>query len=362
MKKLLALQGLRALAAAMVVQIHGVDNYVLKALNRGADDPGMGRGFGGLGVQLFFCISGYIILKSAENLPANLPAALNFIKRRLIRVVPIYWLVTFFYIVKFHLEGHPALPADIWKSLLFIPFTNDSGLMRPVLGVAWTLSYEMFFYALMAVAVAMFARWRVVMVITALLSLTLMGQLLDMPPNPIRVTSLLLLANHWLLFFVVGLVVARLPSHLPMPQLAWQPAFALAAATIAGHMVLSQNIAWYAMHADWMALGACGLAVLVATNTRDVAPGRTSIWSNWLVKAGDGSYSTYLVHGTILGFAARQVGKVTTQDWSMSFSFAMVLVCSAVGYLVYKFIETPMINTLTKMFVTKGQALGSRQG
>jgi exopolysaccharide production protein ExoZ len=352
MKKLLALQGLRALAAAMVVQIHGVDNYVLKALNRGADDPGMGRGFGGLGVQLFFCISGYIILKSAENLPANVPAALNFIKRRLIRVVPIYWLVTFFYIVKFHLEGHPAMPADVFRSFLFIPFTNDSGLMRPVLGVAWTLNYEMFFYALMAVAVALFARWRVVMVITGLLSLTLVGQLLDLPPNPIRVTTWLLLANNWLLFFVVGLVVARLPSYVSMPHLAWQSAFALAAATIATHMVLSQSFAWYASHADWMAMGACGLAVLTATNTRDLAHGPNT-WSDWLVKAGDGSYSTYLVHGTILGFTARLVGKYTTEDWSMPFSFAMVLVCSIAGYQVFKFIEMPLINKLNGIFANK---------
>jgi exopolysaccharide production protein ExoZ len=361
MKRLLALQGLRALAAAMVVQIHGVDNYIMKALNKGADDPGMGRGFGGLGVQLFFCISGFIILRSAENLPCGWSAAWNFSKKRLIRVVPIYWLVTISYICKLYVEGHPVLPLDAIKSFLFIPFTNDLGLIRPVLGVAWTLNYEMFFYALMALAVALFARWRVVVVITALLTMVLAGQLLDMKPNPIRVTSWLLLANDWLLFFVVGLVVARLPAYLSLPQFSWPTAFSLAAATMAMHMVLSQNSVWYVRHADWMALAACGLAVLIATNTRDVSR-EPSWWGEWLVKAGDGSYSTYLVHGTILGFVARLAGKVTTQDWSMTFSFAMVLVCSFAGYQVYKYIETPMINKLTKMFATNSQASANRLG
>jgi len=125
--------------------------------------------------------------------------------------------------------------------------------------------------------------------------------------------------------------------------------------------VLSQNSVWYVRHADWMALAACGLAVLIATNTRDVSR-EPSWWGEWLVKAGDGSYSTYLVHGTILGFVARLAGKVTTQDWSMTFSFAMVLVCSFAGYQVYKYIETPMINKLTKMFATNSQASANRLG
>jgi exopolysaccharide production protein ExoZ len=361
MKKLLALQGLRALAAAMVVQIHGVDNFVLKALNRGSDDPGMGRGFGGLGVQLFFCISGYIILKSAEHLPANAHAAWGFIQRRLIRVVPIYWLVTSFYIVKLYLEGHPALPLDAIKSLLFIPFTNDAGLTRPVLGVAWTLNYEMFFYALVAMAVALFTRWRVAAIVTALLSLALLGQVMGLPVNPVRVTSWLLVTNEWLLYFVVGLAVARLPSHVKLPQLSWQTAFLGAACVIAMHMALAQNVTWYGRHAGWLAMPACGLAVLLATNTHQPAqaPG---FWGACLVKAGDGSYSTYLVHGTILGFAARVAGKLTTQDWSMPFSFAMVLVCSFVGYQVYQYIETPMIQKLNKMLLAKGVNSGTRQG
>ncbi len=360
MKKLLALQGLRAIAAAMVVQVHAVDNYVLKALMKGADDPGMGRGFGGLGVQLFFCISGYIIFKSTDSLPAGAAHAINFIKKRLIRVAPIYWIITFFYIAKMLVEGNPASLQDTVKSMFFIPYTNDIGLMRPVVGVGWTLNYEMFFYALVTASIALFSRFRVVMIVAFLLAFILAGHLFAFEENPIRTTSLLLLANNWLMFFIAGLLVANLPKASSKLTLSWPLALLAACGAIMLHLVLSTLFTWYAAHTTWFSLAACASAVYLATNTQD-APLIDTWWSKLIVKAGDGSYSTYLVHGTILGFTARLAGKLTNHDLSMPFSILMVLVCSFIGYQVYKYIETPVIRLLSDRLLAPRPAAALRE-
>ncbi len=139
------IQALRAFAAIAVASFH-----------TGFSFPFM-RPFGSFGVDVFFVISGYIM---ARILVSN---SSFFFRRRLLRIVPPYWTATvlLFLAALLHPEWMKATrPAvdELVKSLLFIPFVKSNGLYAPVLFVGWSLNYEMYFYAVLAISLLVFHR------------------------------------------------------------------------------------------------------------------------------------------------------------------------------------------------------------
>jgi peptidoglycan/LPS O-acetylase OafA/YrhL len=114
-------------------------------------------GTGAAGVDLFFVISGFVMVYSSMNLIGDRKGWLVFSQRRVIRIVPMYWLATTIKLVLMVLAGEFVLHArfsslDTVMSYLFLPTRNSDGNLFPLLGVGWTLNFEMLFYLLFAAA------------------------------------------------------------------------------------------------------------------------------------------------------------------------------------------------------------------
>ena len=146
---LVSIQYLRGIAAVVVVYFHtGVNsaNFSWPAA--------LPRVFGEAGVDMFFVISGFVMVLVTSRRDM---APLDFLRRRVIRVVPLYWTVN----AAIALAGslYPAAMLEnkiIWphiaQSLLFIPHINPiTGTTQPFFKLGWTLNYEMYFYAVFAV-------------------------------------------------------------------------------------------------------------------------------------------------------------------------------------------------------------------
>jgi exopolysaccharide production protein ExoZ len=95
---------------------------------------------GAAGVDLFFVISGFIMVYTSERLFGQTGAPQRFLARRIIRIVPLYWTLTAFAALVLFGFGPNTL-----GSYLFIPTHRG-----PILTVGWTLNYEMMFYSLFA--------------------------------------------------------------------------------------------------------------------------------------------------------------------------------------------------------------------
>ena len=109
--------------------------------------------FGGAGVDIFFVISGFIMVHTTMDRDDVTPW--SFMAGRISRIVPAYWVATFavfgIALVAPSLLRTPHLPVgELLQSLAFIPFVKDSGLTQPLLFVGWTLNYERFFYLVFA--------------------------------------------------------------------------------------------------------------------------------------------------------------------------------------------------------------------
>src|SRR5579872_364486 len=160
-KRLVGIQYLRALAALMVAYshlAHQIPAYLSAlSLHRWVTTDRLYNG-----VSIFFVISGFIMyVTGAESSPVQ------FAKRRLVRIVPLYWLLTglLFLCALFTPEFARmtvATPQTLAKSLLFIPYFNagQGGRLYPLLIPGWTLNCEMFFYLIFTLTLFAPLRWR----------------------------------------------------------------------------------------------------------------------------------------------------------------------------------------------------------
>ena len=151
-----SIQILRGMAALFVVFFH-----VSEMLLQYTDRQGIFCRFaslwhtGAAGVDLFFIISGFVMVQSTRDKFQKNGSSSEFMLRRIIRIVPLYWLYTSVMLVlvllPFTLKNQVFSGWYTVASYLFIPVLNPaSGLDLPLLAPGWTLSYEMYFYLIFA--------------------------------------------------------------------------------------------------------------------------------------------------------------------------------------------------------------------
>ncbi|PHP26094.1 hypothetical protein CJ301_18300 [Limimaricola cinnabarinus] len=129
---------------------------------------------------IFFVISGFVIMHACRDEPVR-----TFAVRRIIRVVPLYWLMTqAFYVLMLRSDLAAGTPLarlpELVASLLFIPHYHQGVPTEiwPLLVPGWTLNYEMFFFAVFGIGIAFGRPAHVAGAI--LLALVAAGVLLDL--------------------------------------------------------------------------------------------------------------------------------------------------------------------------------------
>lgn len=188
---LVFVQVLRAVAATMVVWHHARHEAGLLAA-RGAGAvlaPGTLLPWWA-GVDLFFVISGLVIVLASRPLAGTPGGRGHFLAHRIARVVPLYWLTTALYLALALAapgllgEAGPLArdPAFVAASFLFWPVARPDGSLQPLYGLGWTLNYEMAFYALFALGLGLGLRGAVAWLGAALVALVALGALLAPPP------------------------------------------------------------------------------------------------------------------------------------------------------------------------------------
>ena len=146
-----SLQILRGMAALIVVLFHlggtfASDKYF------GYDFFASPFSFGHSGVQFFFVLSGYIIYSVHKSDISKPNRLLIFFKKRAIRIYPVYILIfSLIYISAFFSPLRETLPNDfltLLKTIFLLPQETS-----PVIGVAWTLQYEVVFYVIFSLLI-----------------------------------------------------------------------------------------------------------------------------------------------------------------------------------------------------------------
>jgi exopolysaccharide production protein ExoZ len=93
------------------------------------------------GVDLFFVVSRFIMVYASKDAFGKPSEAIDFLQRRIIRIVPLYRIATGAFML---LISH-AIDKYVLLSMFFVPF-DPFPIVRP----GWTMNYEMAFYLLFA--------------------------------------------------------------------------------------------------------------------------------------------------------------------------------------------------------------------
>lgn len=331
------LQILRGVAASMVVFHH----YVASQLERQFEVQQWIEDLGGSGVDIFFVISGFIMMITQSD-PERPASARDFLLRRLVRIAPLYWALTIAAFALALLAGD-AVHADFslqkaLSSMLFLPFGSGIDMEMNahtayVIPMAWTLTYEWYFYLVFAVTLALglqpvarlgvMAGWFAVSVAAAFI-LQPASLILQMAGNPI------------VFEFLLGCLVAIL--YRKGYRLGGLQAVALAAAAV----FLLSNI-FHQTAFERILLWGVPAFMLIAAASLYQAGRLDLIILRPLVRLGDISYSLYLSHFFCLALFVRMQDRSSLLNQGFNpLSLALfTLLVLLVAELCYRCIEEP---------------------
>ncbi|MBX2879987.1 MAG: acyltransferase [Granulosicoccus sp.] len=315
--RLHALQYLRAVAALAVVYSHTaiqVDDYTKYLLDAGS-----------FGVDIFFVISGFIMIYIAR--PEDTPK--RFFNNRVRRVVPLYWfftilmaciLITMPWAFKSTYFGWDSF----LLSLAFIPHwsTAHENMVWPLVAPGWSLVFEMYFYSLFALSLLLAERYRILFI-------------------SLIITMVFLVANHYhtgesamaqffaksLVFeFVLGMLLA----------VAWKRGFKLPSSTAVYLLLFSSCLLFlelpvprifeYGIPAAFIVMACLYIKIGV---------------HKWAVLLGDASYALYLSHIFTLGALRKFIPPLLGDGPLAAYLFAIIslVVCTIVSIFIHQYID-----------------------
>jgi exopolysaccharide production protein ExoZ len=321
------IQALRAIAALLVVFVH------LDIFARALGVPTTGHG----GVDLFFVISGFIMVHTTHARPIG-PGA--FLLNRLTRIAPIYWLLTLAtfgvaWLLPGLMQATVADAEQLLLSLAFIPFRKSNGLVQPVLFVGWTLNFEMFFYALFALGLTFRDRRRGAQAVVLAIGLIVALGWWLRPENVVAAFY----TRPIILEFAAGMGLAALGPgarcETPLGRRAVASLCALGLVALALVPVAFPVASRLLTH---------GVPALIVAACAIVLHHSGVSWSNrWLLLLGNASYSLYLTHPFVTQ-AAQKLGKSIglTPAIALAGTLSTLILVALVGVGTHLWLEKPL--------------------
>jgi len=303
-------------------------------------------GLGASGVDIFFAISGLIMIYTGHRSLGRPGAAGHFLARRAIRIVPMYWLLSGALLAAWMtglMLRHTVLTGgDLACSFLFMPCVQPHGVQHtthPLLDPGWTLSYEWYFYLVFCCWLATGSLRKLVWG-TPLLFCVIIA-CASRWPNPGTVADFF--ADPLVFEFCFGLTIGWLVVTGYLPSRATG-----STCIIAGTCLLLTSCLQPATPPPprWLAWGApAALIVLGALSLQPLRsrPGRA------LVALGDSSYSLYLSHGLVIMVFAWWLRRHPPAGIRQTQWFAVMAVCAAaviLGLLIHRLLEVPVTESL----------------
>lgn len=339
-------QILRGVAATMVLVHHAIEE------TRAAPafvSPDWATRLGAAGVDIFFVISGLVITFSAFRGERRATTPGRFFGLRVHRIYPFYWL---------------CLLSVVTLSASGIAFTSQrldasrliaSALLAPhpdpIVFVAWTLVFEMYFYVAMTATLALGLSRRAC---AAALTATICLALAAARTIGGRSTAVVFLGDPIALEFCFGVGLAVFgPRLLRAPPAAWI-ALGLAAMALASAFAEPKGTGGLAVSARWWAWGLPAAAVVLGFSHMPTGQG-----AGWRLARliGDASYAIYLSHiFAMIAYAkAIKTGLWPAPGWG-----AVALVSAgalAMGVAAHLLVEKPL-GRLTRPLFLPARARG----
>jgi exopolysaccharide production protein ExoZ len=363
--KLSAIQILRAIAALLVVLAHAIARQAEWAPTDQSTKE-IANHMGALGVWIFFIISGFIMSYTNYDNFGVSGAPGRFMASRIIRIVPIYWLAT---AVEVALRLRHGADVDVHRlvcSLFFIPVAVELGattVMRPTLGVGWTLNYEMVFYACFGLALLLSRKKGLAVLLLAMICIVLAGTFFKPISDTREPTSLIAFYSApIILLFSIGVLIgagARLFARRDGRSAVLLSV--LAAILVVDIALFATFVRSYPAAIEWLVAFWIITAVCVALCAM-VRIDDEGWLIQKLVRLGDASYSLYLFHFFTIIAVEKLWWWCFGRSGSWIFVFAAIVAASLASIAIYHFVEQPVCNRLRELIALVKARRSLRRG
>lgn len=371
--KLNSIQFLRAVAALLVVYEHSLMVQKMFSISSEQNFFYLDH-FGCIGVDLFFVISGFIIMYVANSYE-GLSQGFYFLAKRFCRINPVYYIATLclLAIIIFRLEVDKSISAsfeDIGKklsdSILIFPTTDTVDSYSPLLIVGWTLAFEWLFYIIFFSLILLKIKRKTLFLAGIIGCLVILGRILHF--NDLR---LIFFTNPIIMEFLLGIVICY--SYLNIKRI---PAFV-------GSIFLSTGIVGYlllivfgfgdvwlfklTLSGDqsfnrFLFWGIPSSFIVAGSVILEKAGKLNSLWSNkaWLL-AGDASYSIYLIHLCVLNLCLLlflKAGAFLSPDTMI---WAQIAIAILISIIFYQLVEKPLLQYMYRSSIWNNYLLKRRR-
>lgn len=295
-------------------------------------------GIGAFAVDIFLCISGFIMMYSTQK--KDNP---NFLLKRLVRIIPLYYLLTFITTIAMLLV--PSMFQEVTfqfqyliKSLLFIPFDiTGQYAIQPLLRIGWTVNYEIFFYLIFAVSLKISHKYRGLISTLIILILVIIH-----PSIPLSNIPMYYYSQPILLEFVFGILIYYIYQYLTTKKellIRYKSISYISLIIIISIFIYlcvigtTKDINEYHRITTWGI--PCSLIVFLSLLLEfyyDIP--------KQLTQLGNISYSVYLVHYYPIQFIGRKIFDYSTcTPLSIIGACIGIIISLLLGYLCWKYIE-----------------------
>ncbi len=340
-----SLQSLRFLAAAMVLVSHLLIEAGSKNFSNGipfVDPTGIRWD---AGVDIFFVISGFIMYYIMRDSFGKPGVAKSFLLNRFIRVAPLYWIFTSAFIIV-----NLALPSIVtnndigWQRVLaayaFVAYPKFDGSFRPILGLGWTLNFEIFFYLLFAIGLFMSRARGMLFIYSTIILLAIIGLLTGASSN--YVPAYAFYTRPIIMEFLYGITIAYL--YVSGVRLSWPVRLGLIALGFLGLAAFGFAGIVENSHLRFLH-GGLPAALIVAGGALGTDMRSDSRLTRLAVIGGDISYSLYLSHLFSLRILTL-VWKKLHLPGGVLFAAVAFFVTLFGAWLAFQLIEKPVLKLL----------------
>ncbi|THU39492.1 acyltransferase [Niastella caeni] len=357
--KLNSIQFLRAVAALLVVYEHSMDMQ-MKYNTSWQQNFYHLNNFGCIGVDLFFVISGFIIMYIANNLRGP-DKGWPFLEKRFYRINPVYYIASLFYfaillIQSWVFKGDTyssliKMIGSFFNTLLIVPVSGDIQVFKPLLSVGWTLCFEWLFYILFFSLIICNAKNKIILLPVFILLLVIIGMLLN--TDDLR---LQFITNPIILEFVLGIIVCQLYiCSQKIPVIIGIICLIIGLTSYGLLIRFGFGGVWYYLNTingtqsldRFLLWGIPSSSLVAGCVILEKNAYLTRLFNNkWIMLLGDASYSIYLVHLIVLTLFTilyKQVGVFLPAD---AMIWLQVIIAVAIALVFYKLVEKPIMKRL----------------
>ncbi len=346
MNKLQNIQALRGIAVLAVLTFHlvaieskyGGSKTLLTEL----------LGFGMFGVDLFFVISGFIMVAITKDQEQNIKQALIFLYHRISRIYPLYWVYTLLILIVYLIKetkGTNDVEIDILASFLLYP----SG--TPLLiAVGWTLIHEIYFYIILFFSLLLTSKKTMPVVIFIWGALVIILNVsLESPNRLLRLVSHPLTLDFIGGYFLAIFLYSKYNFMLKTRTLITLSTFGIATSMFAynyyyGLTGLIQPFGWWRI----LIFGSPAMIIVFCFYKLEISGYYVN---SLLVTIGNASYSIYLTHILTLILIGKVWGMFSLDSIYDNIIMLPVLFASAivVGCISSIYIEKPLLKYSRKL-------------